>query len=487
MQTGPRVVLVQAPAFVGRGPSNAIALLSAHLKAAGFAPAVCDASLGARLALARRLGRERPLHFDYPEDFMGALLRPRRFFGRVMDAQAAEILSHAPDIVGFSVLQATEESSLALAERVKKRAPKTFVVLGGPQCLRETMAGELLGHETVDAVALGEADKSIVELARKFDRRAGRPRGPIKGLLLKEAGRIVDGGEPEEIRDLDTLPFMDFSGFDLSQYDLERLFLNGSRGCVRACAFCTHILQQKVYRRMSPERIAAEIRHQLGLYPERYYIEFGDSLVNGDVRRLSRLSRLLAPIRLERASARRRHDFGWGGMAILHPTMTPALLRELRWGGCQMLAYGMESASQRVIDLIGKNFKVSDAERVIRDTEAAGIRVKLFLMVGFPGETEEDFRLTLEFLRRHSGLVDKVAISCCEITKGSFLDAHRREFGVAQPLTDRRRWSTRDGFNTYEVRRGRYQALHACAMRHGIDVERKPRQIQFEPSGFAVA
>ena len=235
---------------------------------------------------------------------------------------------------------------------------------------------------------------------------------------------------------------------------------------------------------MSPERVAAEIRHHLARRPEKHFIEFGDSLINGDVRRLSALSMLMAQIRVERAGSHRTRDFGWGGMAIIHPTMTPALLKTMRRGGCQVLSYGLESASQRIIDGMHKKFKISDAERVIRDTKSAGIKVKVFLMVGFPGETDEDFCRTLRFLERHSGSIDKVAISYCHILKGSFLDTHQDAFGIDPHFSpDRRLWTSQHGTNTYALRRQRYAALEKCALRNGMEVERKPRNASFQSPG----
>ncbi len=475
-----KIVLVQAPAFCGPCPSTALALLSAHLKVAGFRPSVHDASLGARQSLSRQQDHARPTHFTYPEDFMAALKRSEKNFQAGMTAQAEAILSYQPDMVGFSVLQATEECSLALAQHIKRSSPKTIVVFGGPQCLRETMGLELIKHAAVDAVAVGEADQTIVELARRLEDIPGRV-PCVKGLLIKDGGRILDCGDPRQVENLDDLPFLDFDVFDSRKYDPARFFLNTSRGCVRRCSFCTHILQQRIYRTMSPERVAAEIRHHLVRRPEKYFIEFSDSLINGDVRRLSALSALLAQVRMDRAVARRTWDFGWGGMAIIHPTMTPSLLKAMHRGGCQVLSYGMESASQRIVDGMHKKFRISDAERVIRDTKSAGIKVKVFLMVGFPGETDEDFYLTLRFLERHGGVIDKVAISYCHILKGSFLDARQDAFGIDLRFSpDRRLWLSKDGTNTHALRRQRYAALEKCALRNGIDVERQPHNAIFQ-------
>ncbi|MFI5349995.1 MAG: B12-binding domain-containing radical SAM protein [Elusimicrobiota bacterium] len=464
-----KVTLVQAPVFSRLAPSNGLALLKAQLQAAGTQTTVHDSSLSLRRSLKTKGIRWTEYLINDGSGMLGAIRGPfPGYLESLLDKEAVEILAHAPDIVGFTVQQDTEECSLELARRVKDLSPKTAVVFGGPQCIRETKAFELARNPWVDAVALAEADHSFAEFARAFDpRRAGIPR--LNGFLVKDGDRVVDCGDPAEVEDLDGLSFMDFGDFDMSAYTSDSLFLTASRGCVRKCTFCTDIVQRKTFRRMSAERIVAEIRHQLRLYPDRHFVRFADSLINGDVRLVARLSELLVPFRLEMAARRSGHDFGWGGMAIIHPTMAPALLKKMRQGGCQTLAYGFESGSQKVVDLMRKNFRVGEAEKIIRDTKAAGIRVQLFVMVGYPGETDEDFAETLAFLERNADSIDIIESSLASVLKGSHLETHQAEYGIrTDPAGDPRRWSSIDGANTYAARSDRYQALMDTIRRYGF-------------------
>jgi len=383
-----------------------------------------------------------------------------------MNREVEAILAGSPDIVGFSVLVGTEEFSLDMAERIKRKSPRTAVVFGGAQCLRDTMAEELVSAGPVDAVALGEADLSLPNFARAF--RPGAEKLPeVPGFLIREKGRITDCGDAPALDCLDTLPFMDFSGFPPQNY-AGYFYLNASRGCVRKCAFCTHILQQKSYRSMSARRIASEIRHQFKNRPECDYVMFGDSLINGNVGILSELSVLLAQFRAEIRIRNPARDFGWGAMAIIHKTLSPGLLKAMRQGGCQTLIYGLESGSQKVVRLMNKNFAIADAEIVLRATKASGILPGLFLMVGFPGETEADFQETIDFVRRNAPFISQISTSLCDIQKGSRLDAYPGQYGVKAPLKDRLRWELADGSNTYEIRRERHARLTELIRSLGI-------------------
>jgi hypothetical protein len=161
-------------------------------------------------------------------------------------------------------------------------------------------------------------------------------------------------------------------------------------------------------------------------------------------------------------------------MAILHPTMTPDLLAKMRRGGCRSLFYGLESGSQKVVDLMGKNFSLRDAATILRDTNKAGIAAGVFIMVGFPGETEADFEETLEFVRRNAPEIGRISTSLCDVQKGSHLDLHADEFGIETPILDRQRWRLKDGSNTDEIRRERHRRLRDLIARLGSSAEPKP-------------
>ncbi|HXT00685.1 MAG TPA: radical SAM protein [Elusimicrobiota bacterium] len=464
-----RVVLVQPPSYDWLTPSNGLALINAHLRAAGVTPRIVDSSMRVRKALSSRLKRTFKDHVEYHEALTGSPRVVAGLLAREVDA----ILEGAPDVVAFAVLTYTEKWSLDMAAAIKALRPSTRVVFGGAQCLRENNAFEFIRNPSVDAVMLGEADVSFVKYLRAL-KRAGKggtlPR--IRGVLMKAAGgEILDGGDEEGVEDIDSLPFLDFSGFPMKDYVGDAMYINTTRSCVRRCRFCTHFMMQKVYGVMSPQRTLAEIQHHLETFPNRKLIIFSDSLVNGDTRRLAKLADLLLDFRLERLARRGEDgDFAWSGMAILHRTTTLALLRKLKASGCIELAYGLESGSQKVIDAMDKKFKITDAEEVIRNTKKAGIRVKTYLQFGFPGETEEDFRETLVFIRKNAAFLGQVSISFSEIYKGSDMDLRPEHHGIKLPIEDRTRWESSDGTNTYEIRMDRCRRAAETARKAGIDV-----------------
>jgi hypothetical protein len=69
-----------------------------------------------------------------------------------------------------------------------------------------------------------------------------------------------------------------------------------------------------------------------------------------------------------------------------------------RQGGCYRVRLGVESGSQRMLDLIGKDIKVEETVASLASLARAGIKTTGYLVVGLPGESEEDFQQTLDFI-----------------------------------------------------------------------------------------
>ena len=463
-----RLVLVQPPSYDWVSPSNGLALLQAHCKRAGFRPFIVDSSTRVRKALSAVLERPFTTHADYH----AALRANASLVKALLDREADKILELDPSVAAFCVLSYTRKWALALAGAVKRLRPECLVVFGGPDCLRECRAGEYIRDPNVDAVVSGEADDSFPRLLRACVERRGRDIPPIPGVILKRGDRIVDGGEAAWNESMDSLPFMDFSGFPMNDYAGDRIYLNTVRSCVRRCRFCTHFLQQKRFAAMSPERSLLEIQNALRNFPGRQIVSFSDSLVNGNVARLAKLADLLAGWRLERlAKMGEQGAFFWSGMAIIHPTMTPALLGRLKASGCGVLSYGLESGSQRVIDSMDKKFLVKDAETIIRNTRKAGITTQLYLQFGFPGETDEDVGQTLDFIERNAAWISNVSISFSEMALGSDIDMRPGFYGIRTPTKDRTRWELSDGSNTFDIRRERCRRAARLAEKLGISCD----------------
>jgi radical SAM superfamily enzyme YgiQ (UPF0313 family) len=114
--------------------------------------------------------------------------------------------------------------------------------------------------------------------------------------------------------------------------------------------------------------------------------------------------------------------------------MTPDLLALARRAGCRHLHYGFESGSERMLDLMGRDYSPAQAREVLAATKAAGIETRINLMVGFPGETDETVGETIAFVRENAGIIDLVdTVNPVYLMAMSDLYEHRGEYGIETP------------------------------------------------------
>ncbi|MBI3552377.1 MAG: hypothetical protein HY077_07650 [Elusimicrobia bacterium] len=123
---------------------------------------------------------------------------------------------------------------------------------------------------------------------------------------------------------------------------------------------------------------------------------------------------------------------------------------------------------------MNKPYTTQTAERVLKDTHDAGIATIGNFMFGFPGETEDDFQQTLDFIKRNRGSLDRVYASATftSLEENSTLTARQEEFGIRR---EREReahhlyWESEDGTNNYLVRLERYERFRKLAVGLGLD------------------
>jgi len=461
-----RVALVLCPAWSIEMPHLATAILSACLRRNEHKVFTFDLNSVFYHSCIKdykvKWSKEQDLFWTYT-DFITEFVSENE---EIINHAVKEILATEAQIIGFSVYYPNELMSLELARRIKKMDKHRVIVFGGFQCAREVKGKRLIKEEAVDIVVMGEGEQTLSELVIKFEEN-----GSIdfcKGILLKKNDDVIDCSDREPIIDLDNLPFPDFTDFSLSLYkqphSLPLLF---SRGCFQRCVYCTVNSFWKRYRSMSADRMFQEIKHLLSNFNNKVTnFHLYDPLLNGNIKELSKFCDLI----IDNVDKEIITPIRWRGLALIRPEMTSGLLEKMKKAGCDYLSYGMETGSQNVIDKMKKNFKITDAERVIQHTYDVGIFVGLHFMFGFPGETEEDFDKTLDFLKRNREYIYEVvpSESFCYIAEGTYLYEHAEEFGInSHPHSDF--WESIDGKNIYPERLRRFEIF--CELASALNIK----------------
>lgn len=172
--------------------------------------------------------------------------------------------------------------------------------------------------------------------------------------------------------------------------------MNGSRGCVRQCSFCTEGLNAYGFRYRHGQNIADEMIFLANKYGRTNFY-FTDSLMNGSMKAFREFCTVMAA-----ENKTRKKKITWGGYFICRPTnqMSPEDYKIAADAGATLFNIGIESGSERIRDHMKKKFSNADMDYTISQMAKNKIKLIMLLVVGYPYETEEDFEDTLSLFRR---------------------------------------------------------------------------------------
>ncbi len=297
-----------------------------------------------------------------------------------------------PEVVGVHTKTLTHDRAFEVAARAK--AEGAFAVAGGPDAATRP---EHYLDGGFDAVVPGEGEGALVDLARRVSR--GEDAAGVPGTVVRRGGRLVRGPARPFLRDLDALPLPAWDLVDMEQYlgswqrstGERRAAVLTSRGCPFDCSWCSKPTFGRTFRQQSPERVVAELR----ALQERYrvdYVRFCDDVFGVSHAWIDRLLTLLEEEGLQ---------LKWECLARVD-LLKPDLLKRMRAAGLERVYVGVESGSQKMLDLMNRGTRLAQVERTADALRREGVRQFWFLMLGYPGETLEDIEATLRLFRRFS-------------------------------------------------------------------------------------
>ena len=366
----------------------------------------------------------------------------------VLDGIVDVIVSGHPAVVGFSVTTGNYFFTRYVSRRIKEKNPKIFIVCGGLAfSLRQPWDFQVaVWHKDfpdVDCIVKGEGEVSLMELVALI--KDGKTPQYCQGTTLRRGEEIKDCGRRPLIKDIDSLPFPDFSDFSKQDYLSDYIRILFFRGCVGRCVFCSENYTMGTIRCRSARTIVDEIKLRLSQGYRRF--QSSDFALNSNIACLKEVCRLIIKEKLdiEFVFSQFKHS----------PNLTREVFALLRKAGFTTVTFGTESASQRILDKMEKGVKVGTIEQNIQDAYREGIKVSLFLMVGFPGENEDTFMETIHFITKNVNYLPAIGqITPVSIVWGSRIhdDISRYDLDESSLLKNFVTWETTDGKNTLEWR-----------------------------------
>jgi len=302
-------------------------------------------------------------------------------------------LEKGPLLVATSCMTGPQISyALELSKFVKQYDKGIPVIWGG---IHSTFnPHQTLENENIDVIVIDEGDFTFMELVERFE--AGKNLKDVLGIGYKEDGRIIINPKRPLIEDLDSLPDLPYEITDIKKYygfdegdGQNSITLNTSRGCPFKCTFCydTGVFGNR-FRGFSAERTIQIIKKVV----EKFRIKniyFADDNFCTILKRYKDIVDLILQENI---------DIRWGISGVRVDTlqvMDHDLLTKTVKAGCTNLNSGVESGSDRILKLIKKGITTQQVIDVNKKLSKYPFKVKYTLINGFPTETEEEIKDTV--------------------------------------------------------------------------------------------
>ncbi len=319
------------------------------------------------------------------------------------------LLFHIPecDVFLYSVATLDFVEITGIVQGLRSTYPKAKHIAGG--CHVNISTEEC--SKVFDSIVLGEGEESILKV--------------ISDILALDLKPIYRQAEPV---DLNTYPYASRKYLPRKAVVdtglLPEKYLNKpgttslfSRGCPFNCYFCANKgLKFGPVRFRSPKLIEEEIEY----LKREYQIE---ALAIKDDNTIPPDQRVARPL----LEAIGRTGIKWRGQTRangVHPDMVKLAYE----AGCTDISMGIESASQKVLEIVNKKIDLNKAKEYIQLLRKTGIGVRLDFIIGLPGETDDIVEQTLSFIDEAEP--SSVLLSILIPMPGSEIFKHPERFGI---------------------------------------------------------
>jgi len=355
--------------------------------------------------------------------YIAANLEKHGYAVRIVDFEVEDkdlnywLDKYQPRFLGISGTSHTRFESFRLAKQAKDFNPEIITIYGGVHATF-TAFETLKNIQEIDFVVRGEGEETVLELITAFKNDLDIAK--VKGISYRNIHGMIENPEAARIQNLDSLSRPAYHLLQMNKYSVNMEFVNKkgislmtSRGCLAKCSFCS---ASRMFNHQVTNHSAQFVLDEVEFLFKNYDFEgmkIFDSTLTIEPDHINSICDEII---------QRDLDFPWE-CEIRVGTVDERLLEKMQRAGCYYVNFGIESASQRVLNLMRKGFTIEQAEDLLELCNKIGLKTKTFFSFGHIGETVDDVQKTFEFIDKHARQITTLATGAgVRIYPGTYLE-----------------------------------------------------------------
>ncbi len=314
--------------------------------------------------------------------------------GKTLEDVKNFVKKYKPDVIVCDTSTPSIYNDVKVASELKKETG-ALTILVGPHV--SALPEETLKlSQDIDIICRKEYDYTLLDVVKTFENKGNLSK--VKGITYRENGVIKSTEDRPFIENLDDLPFvsqvysrhLNIRNYFYTNCQYPQVAIITGRGCPFGCPYCLYpnVMFGKRYRVRSVENVLDEFEWVEKNLPFVREIFIEDDTFTVNKERIFKFceEKIRRKIKLP-FTANARFDLDYETLKIL------------KKAGCRLLCVGFETGDDEVMEIAKRGLKVSRAYKFMRDARKAGILIHGCFMIGFPGETKEKAKKTIEFAK----------------------------------------------------------------------------------------
>jgi anaerobic magnesium-protoporphyrin IX monomethyl ester cyclase len=378
-----------------------------------------------------------PLRPDVSEDLLKTACDPETnpFYGIFQRGILPDLARELPTLVGISIpTQGQLLAGITLAFLIRQAGLNCHITAGGPHItmLREQLPSVPALFDLFDSFVVFDGELPLLRLVEFLEGNGDL--SSVPNLIYRQPGSLEIRSTPVlpvgEVRQVQQSILPDYDGLPLERYLVPEPILPvaSAHGCYHGkCGFCNVGYGNPLHYYPYP---VEHVTRQLQSVNEKYHcrhIFFVDEAVP------PRILRHLSEALLEQAL-----PVNWCGAVRFEKALSDSLLTQIAASGGRMFLYGLESASEPIMQRMLKGTQREEMSRILRSSARAGIWNHVFFFFGFPGETLDDAQETVNFVYAHQDAIHSASPGAFILER--YAPAHRfpQKYGIRNIHVDPR-------------------------------------------------